>query len=106
MKPTGLPCKPDTTPGWGQGELNLDGPPGRGVHLLSVRHKFITTVRTSSPILTLHRAGPKESKPFPVKDERGQKDILHVCFSIINWTSANDAGFLKFHDDFKTSPFR
>jgi len=50
--------------------------------------------------LVFHRSGLTGSKPCSVKDTRGQKDILRIFLSILQWTSTNDAGFLEFFDDF------
>ena len=47
-----------------------------------------------------HRSGLTGSKPCSVKDPRGQKDILRIFLSILQWTSTNDAGFLEFFNDF------
>ena len=51
--------------------------------------------------LVFHRSGLTGSKAYSVKDPRGQKDILRICLSILQWTSANDAGFLEFLNDFE-----
>jgi len=56
--------------------------------------------------LVFHRGGLTGSQPFSVKDENGQKDILRVLLSILNWRSSEDAGFPKFCNDFEMSLFR
>jgi len=50
--------------------------------------------------LVFHRSGLTGSKPCSVEDPRGQKDILRIFLSILQWTSTNDAGFLEFFNDF------
>jgi hypothetical protein len=49
--------------------------------------------------LVFHRSGLTGSQPFSVQDTQGQKDILRIFLSILEWTSANDAGFLEFCND-------
>ena len=49
--------------------------------------------------LVFHRGGLTGSKPCSVKDPQGRKDILRIFFSILRWTSVNDAGFLEFFND-------
>jgi len=56
--------------------------------------------------LVFHRGGLTTSKPFYVKDEQGQKDILRVFLSILSWASPNDAGFLEFYNDIEMSLLR
>jgi len=56
--------------------------------------------------LVFHRGGLTGSKPLPVKDGPGQKDILRILLSILNWGSAEDAGFPGFCNDFETFLFR
>jgi len=51
--------------------------------------------------LVFHRSGLTGSKPCSIKDPQGQKDILQIFLSILEWTSANDAGLLEFFDDFE-----
>jgi len=53
-----------------------------------------------------HRSGLTASKPFSVKGGQGQKDTLRVFLSILNWASANDAGFLEFFNDTEMSLLR
>jgi len=50
--------------------------------------------------LVFHRSGLTGSKPCSVGDPRGQKDILRIFLSILQWTSTNDAGFLELSNDF------
>ena len=52
-----------------------------------------------------HRGGLTGSILLSVKDERDQKGILRVLLSILNWRSAEDAGFPAFHNDFEMSLF-
>ena len=56
--------------------------------------------------LVFHRGGLTGSEPLPVKDESGQKEILRVLLSILNWRSAEDAGFPGFYNNFEMSLFR
>ena len=56
--------------------------------------------------LAFHRGGLTGSQPLSVKDEGGQKDILRVLLSILNWRSAEDAGFPEFCNDFEMSLLR
>ena len=56
--------------------------------------------------LVFHRSGLTGSKPCSIKDPQGQKDILRIFLSILEWTSANDAGFLEFFNDFEMSLLR
>ena len=50
--------------------------------------------------LVFHRSGLTGSKPCSVEDPRGQKDILRIFLSILQWISTNDAGFLESFNDF------
>jgi len=56
--------------------------------------------------LVFHRGGLTGSKPLSVKDEPGQKDILRILLSVLNWRSAEDAGFTGFYNNFEMSLFR
>ena len=56
--------------------------------------------------LVFHRSGLTGSKPCSVEDPRGQKDILRIFLSILQWTSTNDAGFLEFFNDFDMTLIR
>jgi len=56
--------------------------------------------------LVFHRGGLTGSQSLSVNDEHGQKDTLCVLLSILNWRSPEDAGFLKFCNDFEVSLFR
>ena len=56
--------------------------------------------------LVFYRSGLTGSKACSVKDPQGQKDILRIFLSILQWTSANDAGFFEFFDDFEMSLLR
>jgi len=56
--------------------------------------------------LVFHRSGLTGSKTCSVRDSEGQKDILRIFLSIFQWTSANDAGFLEFFNDFDMSLLR
>jgi hypothetical protein len=56
--------------------------------------------------LVFHRSGLTGSKPCPVKSPDGQKDILRMFLSILEWKSANDAGFLDFFNDLEMSLLR
>ena len=49
--------------------------------------------------LVFHRGGMTGSKACSVKDPQGQKDILRIFLSILQWKSANDAGFLEFFNN-------
>jgi len=49
--------------------------------------------------LVFHRGGLTGSKACSVKDPQGQKDILRIFLSILQWKSANDAGFLEFFNN-------
>ena len=51
--------------------------------------------------LVFYRGGLTGSKACSVKDPQGQKDILRIFLSILQWKSANDAGFLEFFDNSK-----
>lgn len=50
-----------------------------------------------------HRSGLTASQLCSVKDPQGQKDILRMFLSILEWTSANDAGFLEFFNGLQMS---
>jgi hypothetical protein len=63
--------------------------------VLIIRH-----AKAELRFLVFHRSGLTASNPFSVKNSQGQKDILRVFLSILGWTSANDAGFLEFCNDF------
>ena len=56
--------------------------------------------------LVFHRGGLTGSQPLSVDDEHGQKDILRILLSILNWKSAEDAGFPGFYNDFEMSLLR
>jgi len=56
--------------------------------------------------LVFHRSGLTGSKPCSVEDPRGQQDILRIFLSILQWTSANDAGFLEFFNGFDMTLIR
>ena len=56
--------------------------------------------------LVFHRGGLTGSKPLSVKNEPGQKDTLRILLSILNWRSAEDAGFPGFYNNFEMSLFR
>ena len=56
--------------------------------------------------LVFHRGGLTGSQPLSVKDEQGQKDILRVLLSILNWRSVRDAGFPEFCNDLEISLLR
>ena len=56
--------------------------------------------------LVFHRSGLTGSKPCSVRDPQGQKDILRIFISILEWSSPNDAGFFEFFDDFEMSLLR
>ena len=56
--------------------------------------------------LVFHRGGLTGSHHLSVKDEHGQKDILRILLSILDWRSAEDAGFLGFYNDFEMSLLR
>lgn len=55
-------------------------------------------IKAELRFLVFHRSGLTASKPLSFKDEQGKKDILRIFLSILGWESANDAGFLEFHD--------
>ena len=69
--------------------------------VLGFRH-----VTTELRFLAFHRSGLTGSKPLSVEDEAGKKDILRILLSILNWRSAEDAGFPSFHNDFEMSLLR
>jgi len=56
--------------------------------------------------LVFHRGGLTGSELLSVKDEVGQKDILRILLSILNWRSAEDAGFPGFCNNFEMFLFR
>ena len=56
--------------------------------------------------LVFRRGGLAGSHPLSVKDEPGQKDILRIFLSILNWRSAKDAGFPEYYNDFEMSLLR
>ena len=49
--------------------------------------------------LVFHRGGLTGSKHLSVKGESGQRDILRILLSILNWRSAKDAGFPEFYNE-------
>ena len=63
-------------------------------------------VKAELRFLVFHRGGLTGSKPLSVKAERGQRDILRVFLSILDWRSAEDAGFHGFYNNFEMSLFR
>jgi len=69
--------------------------------VLGFRH-----TRAELRFLVFHRSGLTGSEPLSVKDESGQKDILCILLSILNWRSAEDAGFPGFYNNFEMSLFR
>ena len=49
--------------------------------------------------LVFHRGGLTGSVPLSVKDEQGQRDILRIFLSILDWKHSKDAGFPEFYND-------
>ena len=56
--------------------------------------------------LVFHRSGLTGSLPCSAKNESGQKDIIRVFLSILDWRSAEHAGFLGFYNDVEMSLLR
>jgi len=56
-------------------------------------------IETELRFLVFHRGGLTGSKACSVKDPQDQKDILRIFLSILQWKSANDAGFLEFFNN-------
>ena len=56
--------------------------------------------------LVFHRGGLTGSHRLSVKGEHGQKGVLRIFLSILDWRSAEDAGFLGFYNDFEMSLLR
>ena len=67
--------------------MGSDSHPSRGIRPLPTEVEL--------RLLVFHCGGLTRSEPSSVKDLQGQKDILQIFLSILQWKSANDAGFLE-----------
>ena len=69
--------------------------------VLGFRH-----VQAELRFLVFHRGGLTGSRSLSVKDEPGQKGILRILLSILDWKSPEDAGFLGFFNEIEMSLLR
>ena len=69
--------------------------------VLGFRH-----VEAEFRFLVFHRGGLTGSHSLSVKDEPGQKGILRILLSILDWKSPEDAGFLGFYNETEMSLLR